>query len=334
MSGATSGWHRPAATLAGVLVVYFAFPDRVLWTDRAFLVSVLLMVVGVVVLGWSIISQVRRQLTGEADDLQSLVTLLVLVLIVFAVGFYALERASPGEIEGLRTRIDSLYFTLATMATVGYGDVHAVKQVARAVVASQMVFNIVFVGALAAVLTGRVRIRVQERAMGRRGSPTRGDVPTLYSVPASAWASGLTSTGGPMDTGYSEPVDETTMDRLAGITQGDLTLLGLPGELDEHEVENALDRRTCALVRVASLVALDAPQASYRSQVSSALEVGVTAEELVDVLRAVAPHVGAPKAAAAATHVMAALGLPRPEPSKYTDAGDTARATTSPRSST
>jgi voltage-gated potassium channel len=177
MTRRASGWHRPAATLLGLLVVYFAFPDKVIWSNAAFLLSVLGMAIGTVVLAWAITGQVRRHLSGDADDLQALVALLALVLVLFAFGFYTLERASPGQIDGLRTRVDALYFTLATMATVGYGDVHAVGQVARAIVSAQMIFNIVFVGALAAVLTGRVRMRASELALARQGSPTRGAVP-------------------------------------------------------------------------------------------------------------------------------------------------------------
>ena len=53
--------------------------------------------------------------------------------------------------------------------------------------------------------------------------------------------------------------------------------------------------RTFALVKIAALVAMDAPPASYAWQMGNAVAEGVTPEEIVGVLRAVAPQVGGPK---------------------------------------
>ena len=54
MKGTRSRWLRPAATLVGVLVVFFTFPGRTAWSDSAFVFSVLAMVTGTVVLAWAI----------------------------------------------------------------------------------------------------------------------------------------------------------------------------------------------------------------------------------------------------------------------------------------
>jgi hypothetical protein len=78
---------------------------------------------------------------------------------VFALGYYVLALSTPGQVDGLETRTDALYFTLSTVATVGYGDVHAVGQLARGLVIVQIVFNAVFVAALVTALRSRVRSR-------------------------------------------------------------------------------------------------------------------------------------------------------------------------------
>ena len=72
---------------------------------------------------------------------------------------------------------------------------------------------------------------------------------------------------------------------------------------------SGLDPREFALVKIAALVALDAPPASYAWQVGNALADDVTPEDILGVLRAVAPQVGGPRVVAAASEVMAALGL-------------------------
>jgi hypothetical protein len=66
----------------------------------------------------------------------------------FALTFYLLELASPGQFEDLHTRTDALYFTLTTMATVGYGDIHAKGQAARALVTAVIAFDVVVVASL------------------------------------------------------------------------------------------------------------------------------------------------------------------------------------------
>jgi hypothetical protein len=70
--------------------------------------------------------------------------------------------------DGLQTRTDSLYFTMVTMATIGFGDIHAQGQIARVLVMVLIVFNFVFVGALVSILTGRVHARVEAR-IGKPG---------------------------------------------------------------------------------------------------------------------------------------------------------------------
>jgi len=74
----------------------------------------------------------------------------------------------------------------------------------------------------------------------------------------------------------------------------------------------ALDRRTHALVRIAALIALDAPPVAYARQVADAVGSAVSPEEILDALRAVAPEVGMPRVIAAAPEIMLALGLSLP----------------------
>ena len=76
---------------------------------------------------------------------------------------------------------------------------------------------------------------------------------------------------------------------------------------------SGLDARTFGLVKIAALVALDAPPASYLWQVSNALDAGARPAEILGVLRAVAPQVGGPRVVAAAPEIMVALGLALPE---------------------
>lgn len=105
-----------------------------------------------------------------------------------------------------------------------------------------------------------------------------------------------------------------THDTLQGIAVGDLDILETAIGLRELSLESSgLDERTFALVKIAALIALDAPPASYAWQVANALDAGATPEDILGVLRAVAPQVGGPKVIAAAPEIILGLGLSLPD---------------------
>ena len=109
-------------------------------------------------------------------------------------------------------------------------------------------------------------------------------------------------------------VTAETYEALSGISGGDLTVLEPAMGLRASELEaTGLDARTFALSKIAALIALGAPPASYAWQVANAVDDGASAEDILGVLRAVAPHVGAVRVVAAAPEIMVALGLQVPE---------------------
>ena len=70
-----------------------------------------------------------------------------------------------------------------------------------------------------------------------------------------------------------------------------------------------LDEQTLMLVRIAALVAVDAPPVSYAMNLEAAAEVGLDAEQVRDVLAAVAPIVGTTRVVSAASSIAGALAL-------------------------
>ncbi len=85
-----------------------------------------------------------------------------------------------------------------------------------------------------------------------------------------------------------------------------------------------LDPATLLLVRIAALVAVDAPPASYLMHVGPAVESGVRLEQVQDVLVAVAPITGAPRVLKAARAITEALGIAIAITEAPADAGDEA----------
>jgi alkylhydroperoxidase/carboxymuconolactone decarboxylase family protein YurZ len=108
-------------------------------------------------------------------------------------------------------------------------------------------------------------------------------------------------------------VGDATREALSGFALSDPELLleGLELRTDWQE-RSGLDPRAFSLVKIAALIALDAPPSSYLWQVANALGSGCTPEDLLGVLKAVAPQVGGPRVVAAAPELMIALGLSLP----------------------
>jgi hypothetical protein len=71
---------------------------------------------------------------------------------------------------------------------------------------------------------------------------------------------------------------------------------------------STLDEKSLVLARIAALVAVDAPPASYLLNIGAARDI-VDAEEVQGVLAAVAPIVGTARIASATGNIVRALGL-------------------------
>jgi 4-carboxymuconolactone decarboxylase len=94
-------------------------------------------------------------------------------------------------------------------------------------------------------------------------------------------------------------------------TQSDGTpVLDLITSMNLSSLEAAdLDPQALMLVRIAALVAVDAPPASYLINLGAAAESGVEVEQVQAVLAAVAPIVGTPRVVSATGKIATALGL-------------------------
>jgi len=91
---------------------------------------------------------------------------------------------------------------------------------------------------------------------------------------------------------------------------GDTTVLDLLAEMTAASLAaSSLDPATLALVRVAALVALDAPPVSYILNLEAAADLGVDGEQVRGVLAAIAPIVGTARIAAATAKIVEALAI-------------------------
>ncbi|MET0952655.1 MAG: potassium channel family protein [Aeromicrobium sp.] len=160
-------WLHRTAVLVLLVMVYFIVPTSA-DTRASVLGRVVVVVLLLTVTAWIVVRQLRLAVLDGDRRIDGLVLAVVVMTLSFAMVYYVLELRHHGEVVGLETRLDALYFTVSTILTVGYGDIHAEGQAARTLVLVQMVFDVVFVATTAAVVSSRVRDVATTRAATRR----------------------------------------------------------------------------------------------------------------------------------------------------------------------
>ncbi len=90
----------------------------------------------------------------------------------------------------------------------------------------------------------------------------------------------------------------------------DTPVLDTLAEMTAASIENSnLAAREHMLVRIAALIAVDAPAISYLLNAGTAADVGITLDDVQGVLIAVAPIVGTARIASAGGNITRALGF-------------------------
>jgi voltage-gated potassium channel len=147
-------WGRTVITVLVVIGVYLVLPleardlSGTRWVIRG-----LGLLVSLPALTWLIAHHVRRALFGGRllnEQIAMLFTLVSVVVVFFASVCFLLAE----QFRGLHTKVDALYFAVATLCTVGYGDITPTGQWARVVVIVQMLFNLVVVTSAVSIIIG------------------------------------------------------------------------------------------------------------------------------------------------------------------------------------
>ncbi|WP_066585905.1 potassium channel family protein [Cellulomonas timonensis] len=160
-------WTHSAALLVSAIVVYYAVPMTTDESTTALVIRLFVFGGGMLALIALTAFQIRRQLRASARDtgerLANIMIVLYAVVVFFSLTYYGLATRAEGQMDGIATRTDALYYTVVTLGTVGYGDVHAVGQMARIVTTVQIFFDLIIVGLLASVATQQVQKMSRQR---------------------------------------------------------------------------------------------------------------------------------------------------------------------------
>lgn len=156
---------RTTLTSAALVVVYFVLPLDVRFTGGtiALLSGGLLLTVGLIALQTRAVARSAHPVLRAAEALATSFTLFILI---FAITYYLMNKSGPGVFTEPITRLDALYFVVTVFGTVGFGDIAARSEAARAVVTVQILGDILFVGVAVRAVVDAVR-----RGLGQTGDP-------------------------------------------------------------------------------------------------------------------------------------------------------------------
>jgi voltage-gated potassium channel len=160
-------WLRALIGIALMLLVYFVIPFGQDDDPLPLVVAGLIALVGAMGMAFLIGRQIVEIFaSGGNARLAPLAVLFAASVFVFSISFFILERSAPGQVPDLDTRLDSLYMTMVTLATIGYGDLHPEGQMARGLACIQIAFNLVVVTVAVKTFSFGVQSRMQRRSQG------------------------------------------------------------------------------------------------------------------------------------------------------------------------
>ena len=148
-----------------VLLVYALLP---MGGDQWWSAVIPLLVIGTCVFTYVFVHGLRRIISGRhpaIEAVETMVLTILVVIVVFATIAVDIEAQWPGSYSEGLTKIDGIYFSVTTIATVGYGDITPVTEGARLATVVQMLANLAVLGLAVRLLT-----RALSRSQASRGS--------------------------------------------------------------------------------------------------------------------------------------------------------------------
>ena len=152
----TLGLLRAALSGAVMVALYYVLPLNA----RSSGYLILELTVGLALFAGMMAWQVRaitRSKRPRIRAIQALATATPLFLLLFAATYFIMSQDTPATFTEALSRSDSLYFTITVFATVGFGDISAQDEIARLVVAAQMLLDLIVLGFGIQVILGAVQ---------------------------------------------------------------------------------------------------------------------------------------------------------------------------------
>lgn len=162
-----------AGALAVLVVGYVVMPtpsgEGAPWLLIAMMAATL---VGYVLMAVWAVFRLSKSRHPIVDGLLLLITMATFVVFSFATMYLSLAARDPSNFTQPLSKMGAVYFAMTVLSTVGFGDITATTDSARAVVVVQMVFGITLLSIAVQIVTTSMKGAVSQKISG--GGPRAG----------------------------------------------------------------------------------------------------------------------------------------------------------------
>jgi voltage-gated potassium channel len=159
----TLGLLRAAFNVAIMVALYYVLPLGARSSGYVVVELGVGLALFAVVIVWQL-RAITRSKHPRIRAIQALATAAPLFLLLFAATYFIMSQQNPETFTEVLSRNDAVYFTITVFATVGFGDISAKVEVARLLVAVQMLLDLIVLGTGIQVILSAVNRGVAAQA--------------------------------------------------------------------------------------------------------------------------------------------------------------------------
>ncbi len=161
---------RTLTAAVALLIAYFWFP-----TDRGPTAGVFVVLAGGLI-AFAVVTvlqirQLKRAPYPMLRGVQALLMVSLMFIVAFSLTYVLMAQADPAAFSEPMTKSAAIYFTVTTVATVGFGDIVATTDATRLVVTVQMLMGIGILATTARVVLSTTQSRHQALRDARAARP-------------------------------------------------------------------------------------------------------------------------------------------------------------------
>lgn len=170
---------RSIGVVVATLLAYALMPIEGQTAATAVTISALVGLVGIAVVFMRQVMKIARARRPTLAAVEALLLVFGMFLALFAFLYVSVSAGNPAAFSSPVDKVAGVYFSVTVLATVGFGDITPVTDLARVLVTLQMVLDLLLIGTAVKILgmSARRAVTAHRAGAGRDGAATAGPLP-------------------------------------------------------------------------------------------------------------------------------------------------------------